>query len=122
MAIVRVAHDIDDLANDLAAISLKVEKALPGVVSRNIREGNAIARGIARAEAGPHGKNYYKRLTAEMTGPLTGEYGPEGDVAGNAVGAGWRNGPPNTDLPKSLDIQGPKFAKDVGNVLDGLFW
>lgn len=121
MARVRVTHDIDDLANDLAAIPVKMIREGRKVVARNVREGNAVARNIARAAAGPHGKNAHKRLTGEMVGPLTGEYGWTGD-ASQIVGAGWRNGAVNTDLEKSLDIQGPKFAKGVGDMADGLFW
>ena len=119
---VRVTHTIDDLADDLRAIAVKTPAAASRIVKKNVEQGNVIARGFARASSGLHGKNYYKRLTAEMTGPLQGEYGPHGDVVGNAVGAGWRNGPPNTDLEKSQDVIGPRFAKDAGDLLDKAFW
>lgn len=122
MSSLRVTQSIGDLANDLATIPVKMAPRLAGAVRRNIEQGNARAQRLARAKSGPHGKNYYKRLTAESTGPLQGEYGPEGDVVGNAVGAGWRNNPPNTDLPKSADVQGPKFARDVGKIVDRAFW
>jgi len=122
MAGVRVIHDIDDLARDLAEIPVQALVKGSEIVRKNTNEGNKIAQRFARASAGPHGKLYYKRLTAEMTGPLEGEYGPRGVVAGRAVGAGWRNGPPNTDLEKSQDVIGPKFARDVGEMADGLFW
>lgn len=92
------------------------------VVAHHTEAGNAVARRFARESAGPHGKNYFKRITWELNSPLEGEYGPTGDVVGNAVGAGWRNGPPNTDLPRSADIQGPKFADDAGDILDQAFW
>lgn len=117
-----VTHDIDDLANDLAGIPTKVARQAPGIVRRHVREGTALARSYARAASGPHGKNYYKRITGEMIGPTSGEYGPTGVVAGNAVGGGWRNGPGNTDLPRSADIIGPKFADAIGDMVDGLFW
>lgn len=122
MVTVRVSHTIDDLANDLTAIATQTPARLSAVVRRNVEEGNRVAQGIARAASGPHGRLYYRRLTSEMTGTLTGEYGPEGDVAGNAVGAGWRNGPGNHDLEKSLDVQGPKFARDVVDEVDRMFW
>lgn len=122
MARIRVTHDIDDLTADLTRIPPQMVRDGNKVVRRSIREGNALARSAARAASGPHGKNYFKRITAEMTGPLEGEYGPHGNVVGNAVGAGWRNGPPNTDLEKSLDVVGPKFAKAVDDMVDGLFW
>lgn len=118
---VRVQHGIDDLASDLAAIPVKFAKKAPGVVARNAREGNKIAQRLARSKAGPHGKNYYKRLTSEMTGPLTAEYGPEGDPKTEFVGVGFRSGE-NLDLPNSADLIGPKFAADVLDTADGLFW
>lgn len=122
MVRVEVRDSIGDLASDLANIPPRAATKFVGVVRSNVREGNKLAQGFARESSGPHGKNYWKRLSGEMTGPYTGEYGPTGTVVGNAVGAGWRHGPPNTDLPKSADIIGPKFAKGVGDVVDGLFW
>jgi hypothetical protein len=119
---ISVQGGVADLADDLAKIPPRAAGRMATVVKRNVEQGNRQAQRLARAAAGPHGANYWKRLSGEMTGPLEGEYGPHGDVVGNAVGAGWRNGPPNTDLPKSADIQGPKFANDVAKMLDRLFW
>lgn len=117
-----VAHSIGDLADDLAAIPVKFTVRASGAVKNNVEAGNKLAQSHARARSGPHGKLYYKRLSGEMTGPMTGEYGPTGVVEGNAVGAGWRTSGPNLDLPNSADVIGPKLAKDVGDILDGLFW
>lgn len=121
MAGVSVRHSIGELAADMAAIPPKAITRGSKVVRANIREGNKLAQGYARGLAGPHGKNYYKRLSAEMTGPLTGEYGPEGTPKTDFVGVGFRHGR-NTDLPRSADVIGVKFAKDVGDMVDGLFW
>lgn len=122
MARVRVEHSIGDLVADCSKIPVQMVTEGSKVVRRSVREGNALARAAARGSSGVHGKNYFKRITGEMTGPLEGEYGPHGDVVGNAVGGGWRNGPPNTDLEKSLDVIGPKFAKAVDDMVAGLFW
>lgn len=119
---VKVTHSIDDLASDLAEIPVKFAGKAPGVLKRNAVAGNKLAQQFARERSGPHGKNYYKRLSAEVTGPLSAEYGPTGDPKTEFVGAGFRNSAPNMDLPDSADIQGPKFAKDVGDLIDGLFW
>lgn len=119
---IRVIHDIDDLASDLAGIATRAPKDMRKVVREGIKIGNQVARKSAKASAGPHGKNYYKRISAEMTGPLQGEFGPHGDVSGNAVGAGWRHGGPNTDLPRAADVVGPAFAKKVARLPDGWFW
>lgn len=120
MASIRVQHTIGDLESDLRKIrNSKGEMAK--IVRSNVFKGQTIARRIARANSGPHGALYYKRITAEMLSPREGEFGPTGDVVGNAVGAGWRHGV-NTDLPKAADIIGPQFAKDVADFADDLFW
>jgi len=122
MATVRVTHGIGDLAADIARIPPEAVTRGSAVVRRNIKQGEAIAKRLARESSGPHGKNYFKRIGSDMLGALEGEFGPHGDVENNAVGAGWRNGPPNTDLPKAADIIGPKFAAGIGEMVDGLFW
>lgn len=114
-----VHHTIADLAGDLAGIPVAFARKAPGVVRRNVNEGNRLAQQFARDKAGPHGKNYWKRLSSEMTGPLSGEYGPHD--GGTPVGAGYRHGDGNLDLPNSADIIGPKFAKAVGDLAESLF-
>lgn len=117
----RFYSDLDDLASDLHDASVRVKRGAPKVVRKNNRAGRTLARRIARKSAGIHGRKYFKRITDEMTGPLRGEYGPTALQGGEEyVGAGWRNGPGNTDLPKSADVIGPKFAKDAADLLDGL--
>lgn len=108
-----VKNTIGDLVKALEGVPRKLDVTLPRVVNRNVKEGTRLSRQIAREKAGPHGTNYYKRISGEMTGPLSGEYGPTGEVEGNAVGAGYRHGAGNTDLAESLDVIGPKFAKDA---------
>lgn len=109
---VHVEHSIGDLIRDYVRIAaVQAPRDMMRVVEHNVDRGHSLAQRFARGSSGPHGRLYYKRITKEMLGPLSGEYGPTGDVAGNAVGAGWRNGPPNTDLPRSADIVGPNMAK-----------
>ena len=122
MASIRVTHTIDDLASDMRKIATSTKPTMARIVRRNVSQGEKVAQGIAKRASGPHGKAYWKRITSEMVSPLEGEYGPHGDVVGNAVGAGWRHGPPNTDLEKSLDIIGPRFAREVSDAADSLFW
>lgn len=121
MASIRVANDLSDLARDTAAIAVGGRAAMVPVVARYGQMGNNAAQRFARQRSGPHGKNYFKRLSAEMRTPLSWEYGPEGDVVENAVGAGWRNGPANTDLERSMDYVGPRFADAVGKTAERLF-
>ena len=116
-----VINDLSDLAGDMAAIPVEFNARAGSVVRRYANEGNREAKRIAQAKAGPHGKAYYKRLTAELTGPLTAEYGPEGEPKTNFVGVGFRHGR-NTDLPQSADLIAPRFADGVLTMADGLFW
>ena len=118
---VNVRHTIGDLASDLAKIPPKAATGLAKAVRENAKEGNRIAVRFARERSGPHGKLYYKRLSAEMLGPYSWEYGPEGSPKTEFVGAGFRSGV-NLDLPNSADLIGPKLADDVGDVVDSLFW
>jgi hypothetical protein len=117
---VSVQHDIDDLASDLASIAGSSKAKLRATVRTNTREGREQARAFARRASGPHGKNYFKRITSEMLTPLVGEFGPHG--GGTPVGGGWRNGPPNTDLERTQDIIGPQFLGDIQDDIDSLFW
>lgn len=120
MATIRVTHTIGDLAADAARIPAKVKREGRKIVRKNVRDGNTLARRYARELSGPHGKNYFKRITGEMTGALEGEYGPHD--GGVPVGGGWRHGAPNTELERSQDVIGPRFARDVREMADGLFW
>ena len=115
-----VVNDLSDLLGDMAAIPVEFTARATPVVRRHVNEGLKTAQGIAKAKSGPHGTAYFKRLTAEMTGALEGEYGPHD--GGTPVGAGWRHAGGNDDLPQSADIIGPKFAETVLDVADGLFW
>lgn len=120
MASISVFHTLGDLERDLTDIATTTRPKLSRIVKRNVEQGNKIAQAFAREASGPHGKNYWKRLSGEMTGELEGEFGPHS--GGIPVGAGYRHGPPNTDLPKAADIIGPRLARDVRDLVDGLFW
>lgn len=117
-----VTHTIKALDRDMRRIPPKAMTRMVGVVKTSVEQGARAEQGIAKRRAGSHGTNYWKRISGEMTGTLTGEWGPTGTVAGNAVGAGWRNGPPNTDSAKSADIQVPRFVNAVSKIPDRLFW
>ena len=119
MARIIVIHGIDDLASDLAAIPVKFARKAPGIVKRNAVAGNKLAQGFAKERSGRHGKNFWKRYTSEMTGPLEGEFGPH--AGGTPVGGGYRTDGPNLDLPNSADLIGPKLANDVSDLVGDLF-
>lgn len=117
---IRVIHGIDDLESDLRHIAAISRVDMADTVRSNVAAGERYAKGFARQASGPHGKAYYKRITSEMTGPLAGEYGPHD--GGTPVGAGYRHGAGNTDLAKSADMIGPRFARDVAKLPDRWFW
>jgi hypothetical protein len=112
---------IADLGDDLKTIPRTFRLRAGAVVAKNAEIGNHIARGIAEKAAGPHGKDYFKRLSAEAVGPLAWEYGPEGPPKTDYVGVSGTAGAMR-DLEKSAERIAPRFARDAGRLLDSLFW
>lgn len=119
MAFIEVTNKLDDLARDTRAVAEDAKPLMRSAVSLNVSRGERELKRIAEAKVGRHGANYPKRITSEMTGPLTGEFGPH--AGGTPVGAGFRHGV-NTDSAQAADIIGPKFADDVSRDVDSLFW
>jgi hypothetical protein len=121
---VQVTKTTDDLERDLRGIPVEARQRFTRTVRRNTEQGNRLAANFARVSAGKHGKHYHKAFSGEMVTPLIGEYGPDASMpqGGMSFEFGSRNQPPHLDLAKSADIQGPQFAKDVNDDLDGLFW
>jgi hypothetical protein len=121
---VHVTHFIDDLADDCRAIAVGAPTDLRDVVQEGLKVGNTVARDNARRSAGTPGKHYPDAFSWEMTGVLTGEYGP--DVAkpqgGMSFEFGSRNQKPHLDLAKSADLIGPSFAQEVGRLAQRWFW
>ena len=117
---VRVRHQIDRLADDYAEIPAKAAAGLARIARDNVDYGRDLARALAREQAGPHGKNYFKRISSEMTGTFEGEYGPTGDPKTDFVGVGFRSGI-NTDLPQSADKMAPAAAADVRRLITRLY-
>lgn len=127
MASIRVTHGIGDLAADLSKIRAEARPAMRGVVRDGLKVGTALARGYAKEQAGPHGKNLYKRINSNMSRDLglfgntiSGEYGFDGTPKSEFVGGGFRHGI-NTDLPRSADIVGPSFLRSVDDEVGDLF-
>ena len=120
MATVHVSHHLGALIADMDAIPAKVKTKGAKVVKKNGAAGTKLARRFAQELSGPHGKAYFKRITGESTGALEYEYGPH--AGGVPVGGGWRHGTPNTELERSQDIIGPRFAADVDFMIRDIFW
>lgn len=117
---VRVRHSIDKLADDYAAIPSKATAGMVRIVRDNVDYGRDLAKALAREQAGPHGKNYYKRISSEMTGLMEGEYGPTGEPKNDFIGVGFRSGI-NTDLPQSADKVAQSTSADVRKLITRLF-
>lgn len=130
---IRVTHSLDGLFADMSGIPRKAATGVAKAVRDNARAGNRLAQANASRTARKHGKYYPRTITAERISPFAWEYGPDADkVVVGKTGSlrpgrmsfeyGSRNQPPHLDLTKSLDVQGPLFAKDVADVADRLFW
>jgi hypothetical protein len=112
---------ISDLADDLEQSPRTARLRGDALVMKHAEIGNSIAQGIARKAAGKHGKNYYKRLSAERTGTWQAEFGPEGPPKTDYVGVSGTAGAMR-DLEKAAERVAPRFARDAGKLLDSLFW
>lgn len=117
---IRVRHTIDRLADKYEKIPAQAMVGMNRIVRENVDYGRDLAKALAREQAGPHGQNYYKRITSEMTGPLEGEYGPTGSPKTEFVGVGFRSGI-NTDLPQSADKVTPAAAADLRRLITRLY-
>ena len=118
---IRVTHNIDDLASDLAQIPALALRDANAAVNHAKDVGNKRAQAIARAEAGPHGRDYWKRLSAEMVGPLSAEYGPTGPPKTDYVGVSGTAGA-QRDLARSAPVAGRALAEQIREAMDGWFW
>lgn len=128
---VRVVHGVDDLANDLLAISRRVRPEMRVAVNEAAREGNRLAKASAKRTAGEHGKHYHKAFSAEahrglglFGNTISAEYGPDaskpqGDMS---FERGSRNQPPHNDLAKSADVAASKLELKVDLRVSGWFW
>lgn len=118
---VSVSHGIGDLASDLTRVATYGRAECAEVVRKNVAAGKREAVRLAKSRAGVHGKNYWKRISSEMTGVTEGEFGPTGVPKSEFVGVGFRNGT-NRDLPDAADKIRPLLYRDVDDMLDGWFW
>jgi len=114
-----VRHRIDRLAERQERAAVEFKPRAHRAVKDSTDFGRDLARALAREGAGPHGKDYWKRINAEMTGLLEGEFGPDGTPKTEFVGVGFRHGR-NTDLPKAADKVTPDLAARVRKILSEL--
>lgn len=122
-----IEHDtLDGLVKDMAALPRRHRKDMIATVRQGIKVGTVDLKDRARRLAGPHGKNYYKRISSEMKlygalGLISGEYGPVGEPKTEFVGVGFRHGH-NHDIDRSADLIGPAFDREVRDKIARWFW
>lgn len=124
---VTARHSLGDLTRDIEEIAVETRPAMRVVVRDGLKVGTSLARDNAKLSAGPHGKNYYKRISSDMNrggglfgNTISGEYGPTGIPKTDFVGVGFRHGH-NTDLARSADIVGPAFLRSTDDAVGALF-
>lgn len=124
---IRAEHSIGDLTADLTKASKETGPQMRGVVRDGLKIGTNLAKGFAKRDAGPHGQDFYKRITSQMNrdgglfgNTISGEYGPTGVPRTEFIGVGFRHGG-NTDLPRSADIVGPSFLRSVDDEVGDIF-
>jgi hypothetical protein len=115
----RTTHTLADAARDLEKVPGKIATEGSAIVHRNGDRANRITRAIARKKAGPHGENYFKRVTADMVTPLKVEVGPSALLGTRYVGVGGTAGV-NRDLEEALTKVTPQFVRDAEKFMDGL--
>jgi hypothetical protein len=121
----KFVHTIDDLARDLQEIRREAKPKFANVVRETAKEGNEDAKRYARASSGTHARKYPGTFTAERTGPLAYEYGPNARGQGllaPILENGSINNPPHLDLAKSADPLPNRMELRLGVVMSELFW
>lgn len=112
---------IADLARDCEQVPAKVLRDGHDSVRDAVEFGTYVTRQTARRAAGPHGSNYFKRVSGEMTAPLVGEWGPEGPPKSDYVGVSGSAGA-TRDLATSADPAAERLAASVRGKMAGWFW
>lgn len=115
---VRFKHHLGDLEKDFMESAKGFARKAPAAVRDTTREGWRDVRRTSRRRAGPHGKNFFKRITMERTDTLVYEYGPEGMPKSEYVGVGYRNGNGNLDMPQSADGLAESLERRLSAVID----
>lgn len=131
MAVVHVEKTLPGLIRDMRLIPRTMKVRGRAVVRRNAEIGNHIAKTSASKQHTMHSSidvPYHESFSVEQRGPMDYEYGPvdDGIYHGGSQATGYefgsRNQPPHGDLAKSRDRIAPRLYREVGRMVDGLFW
>jgi hypothetical protein len=115
--------NLNDLAGDLREVGKVTPKRMSGVVRNAIKRGNRNARAFASEDHTMHSAvdaDYPLSFTAEMRGPLAGEYGPDASLPQGSKAPGYEFGSinqasPHRNLDRSVDIEAVEFPMDVSD-------
>lgn len=121
---IRATNSLGDLIAALSEAPVKLVTEGSEIVRSNIEAGNRAGKTFAKATSGVHGKHYPNAFTAQMTGALQGEWGPDASrmQGGMSFERGSRNQKPHLDVLRSADVQAPRFQDDVSDLADRLLW
>jgi hypothetical protein len=115
----RSGNAISETARDLEAASVTIRTEGSAIVHRNGERLDRVTKAISRSKAGPHGRNFANRISAEMIAPLAVEVGPSPLQGTRYVGVGGSAGV-ERDLTEALAKVLPKFEDDAGDLMDRL--
>ena len=134
MTKVNVRGGVNGTIERLDKIRAEAPVKLNDVVRDGTRAGTTLAKQYASRTSGKHAKKYPATITPQMNRPrkslfggniFSGSYGPEArgqGLLGGILENGSRNNPAHLNLARSADVIGPQFPREVGDVIDGLFW
>lgn len=115
----RSGNGISETIRDLEAVPGEIYGNGGAIVHNDGERLNRFARNISRAKAGPHGKDFFKRISATMVGPLAIEVGPSALEGTRYTGVDSEGGP-GRDLDEALDKIRPVFHKHAAELMDDL--
>ena len=115
----RSGDAISETARDLEAARVTIATQGSAIVHRNGERLDRVTKAISRAKAGPHGRNFANRISADMIAPLAIEVGPSPLLGTRYVGVDGSAGV-ERDLTEALAKVLPEFQKDAGDLMDGL--
>lgn len=121
---VTVVH-LNPSAPDLLRVVARIPVDMARTVKANVEQGGRKAANNSRRTSGTHGKHHPASITAEMTGVMQGEWGPDrakpqGDMDFE-YGSGNQTAP-HLPVTKSGDVQVPKWHRDTSKAIDRWFW
>lgn len=127
MTVVADFSQLTALATQLAAAPTRLAALAPPVVREGVQSGRDNAQSLIRSQIrGVYLPHYPDAITAEMTSPLSGEFGPETSREQGAFGPGVEYGSSNAGpLPHmgpAADALAAAFPREIAQVAVEALW